>query len=190
MLDNFSKRTNLLAMNASIEAAHAGTAGKGFAVVANEIKNLASQSSAQAQKISENIDQISQSIEAGVVLAENVQKTLARMREEANDTANHVRSAANEMNSQQAEGARIEAEARKISDTAEQMKKAAFEQFTYSDTVKQSMEHLRNATQAVDEAAGAIADASRLLSENVSDLKSMSDKTSETADRLNQMMIL
>lgn len=190
VLENFSSRTNLLAMNASIEAAHAGVAGKGFAVVANEIKNLAAQSSAQAKKISENIDEISQSIEAGVLLAEGVQTSLAQMRQEANDTANHVRSAADEMARQQGEGERIEAEAKKISDTAEEMKKAAFEQFNYSDTVKNSMEQLRSATVAVDEAAGAIAEASRLLSENVADLKNMSDKTNETSDRLSQMMSL
>ncbi|MCQ2598270.1 MAG: methyl-accepting chemotaxis protein [Treponema sp.] len=190
VLENFSSRTNLLAMNASIEAAHAGVAGKGFAVVANEIKNLAAQSSAQAKKISENIDEISQSIEAGVLLAEGVQTSLAQMRQEANDTANHVRSAADEMARQQGEGERIEAEAKKISDTAEEMKKAAFEQFNYSDTVKNSMEQLRSATVAVDEAAGAIAEASRLLSENVADLKNMSDKTNETSERLSQMMSL
>lgn len=188
VLDNFSSRTNLLAMNASIEAAHAGAAGKGFAVVANEIKNLASQSSAQAQKISDLVGEISMSISNGVELAEGVQKTLSQMRKEASDTASHVKSAADEMNRQQSEGERIEAEARKISDAAEQMKKAAFEQFNYSDTVKNSMEQLHSATKAVDEAASAIANASRLLSENVSDLKSMSEKTKETSDRLTQMM--
>lgn len=190
VLDNFSKRTNLLAMNASIEAAHAGVAGKGFAVVANEIKNLAAQSSAQAQKISENISEISQSIESGVVLAEEVQRTLSEMRKEASETASHVRSAADEMERQQTEGERIEAEARKISVAAEEMKKAAFEQFNYSDTVKNSMTQLRTATEAVDDAAEAIAEASRLLSDNVADLKEMSRKTSETSDRLSQMMSL
>jgi len=190
VLDNFSSRTNLLAMNASIEAAHAGVAGKGFAVVANEIKNLAAQSSAQAKKISEIINEISQSISTGVGLAEGVQVTLTQMRKEASDTAIHVKSAAEEMNRQQDEGERIEAEARKISDTAEQMKKAAFEQFNYSDSVKNSMTQLRSATKAVDEAAGAIADACRLLSENVTDLKNMSEKTTETSDRLSQMMNL
>ncbi|MCF0242847.1 MAG: hypothetical protein HUK25_09420 [Treponema sp.] len=190
VLDNFSKRTNLLAMNASIEAAHAGVAGKGFAVVANEIKNLAAQSSAQAQRISENIDEISQSIESGANLTEGVQKTLSQMRKEASDTANHVRSAAEEMKRQQGDGERIEEEARKISDAAEQMKKAAFEQFNYSDSVKNSMEQLRDATKAVDDAACAIANATRLLSDNVSGLKTMSEKTSETSDRLSQMMML
>lgn len=190
VLDHFANRTNLLAMNASIEAAHAGVAGKGFAVVANEIKNLAAQSSAQAAKINENVYEIVRSIETGVSLAAGVQKTLGEMRKEASETANHVKSAADEMNLRQSDGERIEHEQRTIAKTAQEMKVAAQEQFNYSDTVKNSMEQLRKATKAVDEAAGAIAEGSRLLSENVSELKAMSEKTTETSDKLTEMMAL
>jgi methyl-accepting chemotaxis protein len=96
-----ASQTNLLAMNAAIEAAHAGDAGRGFAVVAEEIRKLADQSGAGGREIEEAAKRIDQAIQNSFALAGAVQDGFSKVHEEVARVRDLNRSVADAMGEQE-----------------------------------------------------------------------------------------
>ena len=86
VIDQIAFQTNILSLNAAVEAATAGEAGKGFAVVAQEVRNLASRSSLAAKKIKSIVEQANTKASDGKIIAQNMIKGYLELNDNINNT--------------------------------------------------------------------------------------------------------
>lgn len=155
VIQNIASQTNLLAMNAAIEAAHAGESGKGFAVVADEIRKLAEESNVQGKTITKRLKALENSINE---IAENTQHIETQF-QEIFDKTSAVKSQAaiikSAMDEQSAGSGQVLTAIHQINEITEDVQNGSVEMFEGSKNIAQEMELLsdgiRNITSSMNE---------------------------------------
>jgi len=146
---DIAAKTNLLAMNAAIEAAHAGESGKGFAVVASEIRKLAELSSKESNSISSEINKMEQRITQMTSVSTDTVKSMELMFTEikALDQSFGVMSSAVE--EQSAGGSQILTALRALQEITGKVKEGADNIHQQSGAIQSAADKLESITQKV-----------------------------------------
>ncbi|MBU0929129.1 MAG: hypothetical protein KKA67_15365 [Spirochaetes bacterium] len=183
-VNEFADQTNLLAMNASIEAAHAGSAGKGFAVIAHEIKRLAQASSERSARIGDIVAGIESSVGEGVVASASVSESLASISEGAAQTSARVSEAAAEAARQRKSGEGIAAESRSLASSAVKIMEEAAKQSELSESASSGMRGLQASQVEVAGSAARIVERNAELADRAASLRSLAARARKAADDL------
>jgi methyl-accepting chemotaxis protein len=186
VMQNIASQTNLLSMNAAIEAAHAGETGQGFAVVADEIRKLAENSSKQSKTISVVLKKIKSSIDAITKSTALVMERFSAMEDEVrvvSDQETQIRNAMEE----QGEGSRQILEAvTQLNSVTNLVRGASGEMTQDSKNVMIQSEELKKITEDVAGSMDEMTMSSHEISNTITRVQEISEENKFNIDTLSE----
>lgn len=147
LLEDIAQQTNILALNASVEASRAGEMGKGFAVVAAEVRSLAAQSTESAQHATEVISHSQSAIEYGVRFAKQAAESFEDIETISNEMSDITRSLGEAVAVQKESLETVTEQIGQINDFAQKNLDASFESTTASQKLNRQAEELQGVSE-------------------------------------------
>ncbi len=185
VIAGIASQTNLLAMNAAIEAAHAGEAGKGFSVVADEIRRLSETSAEQSRSIGAELSKISETIAEVVETSRESETVFASITSEIDTTDILVKQIERAMAEQREGSKQVLIALTEINDIGEEVKtmagrvnSSAGEALSAMQDLKQtsstvlgSMDEMATGTQQINQSSQEVSTLSDEMNRNISEME-------------------
>ncbi|MCR4939233.1 MAG: HAMP domain-containing protein [Treponemataceae bacterium] len=183
-IESIASQTNMLAMNAAIEAAHAGDAGKGFSVVADEIRKLSETSTEQSHTIGDELRKIVQSIEVMVNSSNESEEAFSAVGTRIKNTDVLVRQIKSAMDEQNEGSKQIFEALQSLNDNTSEVRSAAVEMTEGNKSIISEVRKLQDATEVIKESMSEMTSGAKEINQCGAVLADISRKVNDSVHQI------